>query len=202
MTITSISSSLIIFVYVIAFIVAKKTKMYGWIEHLLKCFLPIPVYFIFFDCIFRDTGTFAKVFPIPAFVILGALFIFTAYFTFREFERLHKYQRDNSGFLKYELIFIAVKMTVGIIVLFAILNLLIFSMFPNQFTINTTLADYELAFEFLYYSFNVTITYSNSGIEATGVIAKLLQMTHIAVFYFYAAGAIFKLLTSTEKESN
>lgn len=202
MSTTLISSSLIILIYVIAFIVAIKTKMYGLVAHILKWFLPIPVYFIFSDCVFRDIGGLAKVFPIPAFVILGLLFIFVVCFTFREIERLRKYQKDNSGFLRYEQIFTAIEITVVIICLFAILNLLIFSMFPNQYTIDKALPNNQLAFEFLYYSFNVTITYSNSGIEAAGVIAKLLQMTHIAVFYFYAAGVISKLRTDTEKESN
>lgn len=200
MTITVISCLLISLVYIIAYIFAAKTKTYGMIGHLLKWFLPIPVYFVFFDCVFNSVGKFANLFPIPAFVISGALFIFTVYNTYRELERLHKYQRDNSGFLRDELIFIAGEVTVNIIVLFAMLNLLIFSMFPNQYTIGKTLSDYELAFEFLYYSFNATITYSSSSIEAMGIIAKLLQMIHVAVFYFYAAGVIFKLLNSNEKQ--
>ena len=199
MYITSISAALIVLIYIVAFIVARKTKKYGLIEHILKWFLPVPVYYIFFNCVFHDVGEFAKVFPIPALVISGVLFIFAVYFTFKEFKLLHNYQRENSGFLRYELILIAGEILVEIVVLFAMLNLLIFSMFSNQYIVNSTLTDYELAFEFLYYSFNVTITYSNSSIEAIGVIAKLLQMIHIAVFYFYAAGVIFKLLDGNEK---
>ena len=199
MTITVISCLLISFVYIIAFIFAIKTKLYGLIGHILKCFLPIPVYFVFFDCVFNSVGKFANVFPIPAFVISGALFIFTVYFTLKELRLLHKYQRGDSGFSRRELILMAGEILVDIIILFAMLNLLIFSMFLNQYTIDNTLPDYELAFEFLYYSFNVTITYSNSSIEAIGVIAKILQIIHVAVFYFYAAGVFSKLLDSNEK---
>lgn len=179
-----------------------KTKMYSLAKYILKWFLPIPTYFILFDCLFCDMGKFAKVFPTIAFVSFGVLFVITACFAFHEFKRLRNFQRDTSGFFRYELIYIAVEMTVAIIVLLAILNLLIFFMFPNQYTVDKAMPDYELAFEFLYYSFNVTITYSSSSIEATGIVAKLLQMIHIAIFHFYAAGVIFELLTGTEKESN
>lgn len=206
MSITLVSALSIILFCGVLYIFAIKTKMYSLASQMLMWFLPIPTYFIFFDVVFCDIGKFAKTFPIPVFVFRGATFIVTAYFTVFEFKLLQKYQKtyqkDTSRLLRYEPIFVAVKMTVCIIVFFAMLNLLIFSIFPNHYTIDKTLSDYELAFEFLYYSFNVTITYSNSGIEATGVIAKLLQMTHIAVFYFYAAGAISKLIKGTKKESN
>lgn len=199
MSITLIFSLSIIFIYCVLFIFAMKTKMYNLARYIHPCLLPIPVYFIIFDLIFNDISKFAKMFPKITFVSLVALFIYTVCSVLKEFWQLHKYQKNTSGFVRYELIFIAARMTVSIIVLFAMLYLLIFSMFPSQYAIDNTLPDYELAFEFLYYSFNVTITYSNSGIEATGVIAKLLQMTHIAVFYFYAAGVIFKLLADSEK---
>ena len=67
---------------------------------------------------------------------------------------------------------------------------------PNWFVISERVAcsSYKTAFEFIYYTFSVTITYSGSGIEAAGILPKILQMFHVLFFYLFAGDTILQLL--------
>lgn len=60
----------------------------------------------------------------------------------------------------------------------------------------------SLVFEFLYYSFNVIITYSNSNIIAVGVIPKLLQMIYVSFVYFFIGQAIYDIISKTYNVDN
>lgn len=71
----------------------------------------------------------------------------------------------------------------------------IFMINPNWFSFDNAINNcYELAFEFLYYTFSVTITYSGSGITAIGIIPRVIQMIHILIFYIFAGDAILNYI--------
>lgn len=91
-------------------------------------------------------------------------------------------------------------MVIGIVVgLFFSIVEIYFSLFmvnSDWFVIDESIKNNALktAFEFIYYTFSVTITYSGSGIEAIGTLPKILQMMHVLFFYIFAGDAILQLI--------
>ena len=74
-----------------------------------------------------------------------------------------------------------------------------FSLFminSDWFVIDESITNNALktAFEFIYYTFSVTITYSGSGIETIGIVPKILQMMHVLFFYIFAGDTILQLI--------
>lgn len=53
---------------------------------------------------------------------------------------------------------------------------------------------WRIGFEFIYFTFSVTITYSGSGIAVIGVIPKILQMIHVIFFYFFAGDILLTIV--------
>lgn len=91
-------------------------------------------------------------------------------------------------------------MIISVVVgLFFTMTEIYFSLFmlnSEWFLVDKTITNNALkvAFEFIYYTFSVTITYSGSGIEAVGIVPKVFQMMHVLFFYIFAGDAVLQLL--------
>lgn len=90
--------------------------------------------------------------------------------------------------------------TIGMLFSIAEVYFLLFMINQNWFIIEETISNstVKTAFEFIYYTFSVSITYSGNGIEINGIIPKIAQMLHVLFFYFFAADAILKLAKKEE----
>ena len=90
--------------------------------------------------------------------------------------------------------------TIGMLFSRAEVYFLLFMINQNWFIIEETISNstVKTAFEFIYYTFSVSITYSGNGIEINGIIPKIAQMLHVLFFYLFAADAILKLAKNEE----
>ena len=100
------------------------------------------------------------------------------------------------GKLSKEQLVIVISVSMGMFLSLAEIYFSLYIINPDWFNIskNTACDSYRTAFEFIYYTFAVTITYSGSGIEAIGVIPKIVQMLHVLFFYLFAGDAILQLI--------
>jgi heme A synthase len=87
---------------------------------------------------------------------------------------------------------------VGILFSFSTIYYALFSFNNLWFDITEVPDIAHLPFEFIYFTFTVTITYSGSGIVASGVVPKIVQMIHILLFYLYFADVVMTLLKKDE----
>lgn len=65
----------------------------------------------------------------------------------------------------------------------AIINYASFVAYPDLYLIPEGLNHWELAFEFVYYSFMLMVTFNGATIAPVHIISKLLQMAEIIVFF-------------------
>ncbi|MCL2499027.1 MAG: hypothetical protein FWE90_01690 [Defluviitaleaceae bacterium] len=79
-----------------------------------------------------------------------------------------------------------------IIVFFSLIYYFLYSYNNLWFEINIEAKIPQIAFEFIYFSFTVTITYAGSEISINGIVPKIIQMLHIFIFYFYFANIIIE----------
>lgn len=95
-----------------------------------------------------------------------------------------------------------ISVVIGLFISISGLYFNLYIAFPNWFNLNNVKVGDWLgtAFEFIYFTFTVTITYSGSGIELIGVIPKIVQMIHILIFYLFAGEVIMSLITNRSKQ--
>lgn len=74
------------------------------------------------------------------------------------------------------------------------MNYCLYFAFPNAFSMPTNLSFFEIAFEFLYYSFTLLLTYSSNSIEATSILGKSIQMLEMLLGYLLVGGLLYNLL--------
>ena len=72
----------------------------------------------------------------------------------------------------------------------ASINYITYICFPEQFSVPENLTVFETAFEFLYYSFTLMMTYSSDGISANSMLSKCFQMIEILCFIVFVATTI------------
>lgn len=80
---------------------------------------------------------------------------------------------------------------------FALLNFCMYCFDKSLYALGQNMTTFEMAIEFLYYAFTVTITYSNSSIVASGVLPKVIQMFYVSLTYFFIANIIFSLIENS-----
>lgn len=85
---------------------------------------------------------------------------------------------------------------VQVFIMIAGLYFCLYMINSGWFNINSDYTNnmWKLGFEFIYFTFSVTITYSGSDIEVVGVIPKIIQMAHVIFFYFYAGDLLLKIV--------
>lgn len=96
--------------------------------------------------------------------------------------------------------FMVISVLTGMFLSMAEIYFLLFMLNENWFIVDTAISNSVLktAFEFVYYTFSVTITYGGNGIEIVGIVPKIVQMAHILFFYLFAADAILQLIKKEE----
>ena len=78
------------------------------------------------------------------------------------------------------------------------LNYLTYIIWPNYFDIPNGLNHAAIGFEFLYYTFTLMITYSAGSIEVLHVVAKIIQMVEISLFYILFGLFFVDLIAKTK----
>lgn len=76
----------------------------------------------------------------------------------------------------------------------AIINYLTFIVFPHLYFIPADLSPIENAFEFIYYTFTLMITYSSDTVVATHIVSKSLQIVEILMFYIVVGILISQII--------
>jgi|GEM_PF-6229739 hypothetical protein len=97
---------------------------------------------------------------------------------------------------------IIISMLLAIIIFFASLNFCIYYIDVNAFSTLNFSEWYKVAFEFLYYSFTVSITYSSGSIEPNSIITKLVAMIQIIMFYYVVGEGIFNIFNNLGKSTD
>ena len=90
----------------------------------------------------------------------------------------------------------------GIILSFSLIYYSLYSLNNSWFDIGEIKELPKLAFEFIYYSFTMTITYDSSEITAVGIIPKIVQMGHVIIFYLFFANIIVELFQKNKKDES
>lgn len=119
--------------------------------------------------------------------------------------------KDLSNFpWKKEKYYVRVEFWIILFCLFIILliasslfNYVVYILVPGGFALeDSTLNDYAVGFEFIYYSFTLVITYSgSSGIEAVSICTKTVQMLEILVFYVIFGSKFVELLEPSKENA-
>jgi hypothetical protein len=92
----------------------------------------------------------------------------------------------------------------GFISAFSSIYFSLFSINKSWFIVGDFSNSYRLAFEFFYYTFNITTTIGGNGgndIVVIGVVPKIFQMLDITIFYFYFANVIISIFQRSKTKS-
>lgn len=157
----------------------KSTSHY-LVKKVLDCLFNICAY-ISITLLSKDMSV-SKVQPISkilysiAIIVIFISFIFLFVFEAKLFFKIKTSPRS---------IYITAILNIFLIVLmaFSSINYLIYFLFPPSYLIPVGLSFPEVCFEFVYYTFNLMITFGETSICATSVLAKTMQMLEIAFFY-------------------
>ncbi len=94
---------------------------------------------------------------------------------------------------------IIISMLLAIIIYFASINFCIYYLDVNAYSTFDITEWYKIAFEFLYYSFSVSITFDGGSIEPISITAKLIAMIQIFMFYYSIGQGILDFLNNGKK---
>lgn len=133
------------------------------------------------------------------FMVVSVFFVvfFVVVFFIPVLKKLSDYEK-NPVSVRIKAINLAITSIITFVIAFAMLNFIIYFWLPEEFAIDDI---FFVGFDFLYYAFSCTITYSSSCIEAVGPIAKTLQMAYVMIVYFYVANNILALIQMKEPQS-
>ncbi|WP_313292562.1 hypothetical protein [Faecalispora jeddahensis] len=131
--------------------------------------------------------------------LLCAFIILATYNIFLIINQLLYFDKNRTTLDSKAFPYILLSLIVGLISSFAQINFCLYYFDNSLFELNQKMTAFEMAIEFLYYAFTVTITYSNSTITANGVLSKIIQMVYVSFTYFLLANSIFVLIESSKK---
>ena len=101
---------------------------------------------------------------------------------------------------KRNLLKIIITLMIGILMSLATINYAIYIFNPSFYKIQGDLSLVETAFEFIYYTFTLAITYSSSSISAAHILTKIIQMCEISYCYIVFGIIIVNLISMNNKE--
>lgn len=84
----------------------------------------------------------------------------------------------------------------GNIIMFAGVNYIIYQFNPDSYSSFVFTNWFHIAFEFIYYSFSVSITYAGETLVPVSILAKSLAMLQIIVFYIVLGSGIMDVINS------
>lgn len=92
-----------------------------------------------------------------------------------------------------------ISLLIGILSTLSTINYVIYMICPNMYKIQDCLSFIETAFEFIYYSFTIAVTYSSSSISVVHIITKLVQIFEICYCYVLCGSIIIQLIEKPQK---
>lgn len=84
---------------------------------------------------------------------------------------------------------------------FSSLNYIFHIVFPNSYSIPENLETNEKAFEFIYYTFNLMLTYDSNTIIANSILTKIVQMIEMMAFYIFVGVILSSIIGSIPKNN-
>ena len=144
--------------------------------------------------------------PLPIINIMLSFLLsgfFIVFFGNRLYKEMKQFFIVLSAPIWKERLAVRLKMVIGmwfsIFILCASINYILYIIFPAQYEVNISISEpwhiALVAFEFVYYTFMLMITYSGDGnIVPSGVISKSLQMIEIIVFFVFVGILINQFL--------
>lgn len=161
----------------------EKTERKFKVKKIIDCIIPICNYaYLIYShhiCMLLQSKSCTVV------VAIGAVFCCVVHFWFSVGQMLFfskvREKYINGNVFGYILLSIVFTLLMG----GAILNYVSYMVFPQWYVLPQNLNFVEIGFEFFYYTFNLMITYSGTSIEATHVLAKMMQVFEISIFYVY-----------------
>lgn len=103
---------------------------------------------------------------------------------------------------KKEFLFIFISILVGILMSLATINYAFYMLYPDFYAIQGDLSFFETAFEFVYYSFTLAVTYSSSSISVSHIVTKLVQMIEICYCYVVFGIIVIELISKHVGKEN
>lgn len=101
---------------------------------------------------------------------------------------------------KKSFLLILVSLLFGILMSISTINYTLYMICPNFYEIQCGLSFIEIAFEFIYYSFTLAVTYSSSSISVIHIITKLVQMIEIIYFYILCGSLVIDIISNINKK--
>lgn len=111
-------------------------------------------------------------------VFFGVTVLISTVFQVCFFKLTHN---DNKASTSKGYIFLS--LLIGMFFSFATIYYGIYHYHPNYFSGVVGEGILEVAFEFIYFSFMICVTYSGDSIVAISILPKIIQMIQIAIFY-------------------
>lgn len=90
----------------------------------------------------------------------------------------------------------------GNIIMFAGVNYVIYQFNPESYSSFVFANWFHMAFEFIYYSFSVSITYAGETLAPVSILAKSVAMFQIIVFYIVLGSGIMDVIDSKRDSEN
>lgn len=84
----------------------------------------------------------------------------------------------------------------GLLMALSSINYAIYYTCPSLYVIPSGLSTGETAFEFIYYTFTLAVTYGSNSIIAAHVVTKVVQILEICYFYLIIGNVVVKIINS------
>ena len=97
---------------------------------------------------------------------------------------------------------ILISLLIGILMSFSTINYVIYIIWPSFYDVPSNMSFLEIAFEFIYYSFTLAVTYSSSSISVIHVFTKIIQMIEICYCYIIFGSVFIQLVDKFGNNAN
>lgn len=134
---------------------------------------------------------------IPPIVICLLISVYALYIFTQQIVHFSHYKIVSS---KKVSLLILVSVLFGILMSMSTINYTLYMICPNFYEIQYGLSFIEIAFEFIYYSFTLAVTYSSSSISVIDIITKSVQMIEIIYFYILCGSLIIDIISNINKK--
>ena len=89
----------------------------------------------------------------------------------------------------------------GLFMNLSTINYAIYYACPAFYKIPADLSSGEMAFEFVYYTFTLAVTYSSNSISAAHIVTKIIQIIEICYCYIIVGNVVVKIINEQKPKS-
>lgn len=107
-----------------------------------------------------------------------------------------KIDKNNSLIVVY----IVTLIWFALFIIISVANLTLYALRPDDFLMNDNISVLGKAFEIIYYTFMLMLTYSSDNIVVCGTVARICQMIEIIFFYIFVGIIICNLIAKSTEQ--